>query len=200
MEAIKTALEQYSDGTSYSISVDQLRQIVDAHTPKDKPKRAPSAFLLWKSENKDFILSKIDNNGRGVLAQKAGELWKELSDEDKAPYNERAEIAKQKYFEEMEEYKATVVVTKPKSSRGRPRLSSEEKAERKKKREEKKKESTPCPVPKENENDYEEVEINCEEFFYEGKEYLIDTNNGDILDTESEEVIGKKVGDKVVFN
>jgi len=41
--------------------------------------------------------------------------------------------------------------------------------------------------------------VKVEEFTYDGKEYLLDSNSGELFDIETEDIIGKKVGDKVVL-
>jgi len=42
----------------------------------------------------------------GDIAKKLGEMWKELSDADKEPYNKMAEQDKERYAKEMEAYNA----------------------------------------------------------------------------------------------
>jgi len=210
METIRQKLEEYTSDGVCNITGDQLRRILSENIPKTKPKRGASGFLIWKSDNKEFIMSKIEVNGRGVHASKAGELWNQLSEDDKAPYLERADIDKQRYLKEMEDFKEVNIVSRPVKSRGRPKLSDEEKIERKKVREAKN--SKPKDVVDSDYSDddnnisnepvniqVEEVEVNVEEFYYNGKEYLLDTNTGDVYDVETEDIVGKKTGDNVKF-
>ena len=217
MNVVKGELEKFMDGDNYSISPEDLKSIIQRNIPMEKPKRAPSAFLLWKADNKELIKSQIPegSNGRGVMASKAGEIWSQLNDVDKQNYIDKSSALKETYLEEMKKYKEVVVIEKPKGKRGRPSLSEEEKALRKAEREEKKKAS----VSSSNDNDLDEVEksekveiasvqnvenveevdVNVEDFTYEGKDYLLDSNSGDLYDIETEEIVGKKTGTKIIL-
>lgn len=212
MNVVKDELAKFMDGDNYSISPEELKNIIQRNIPMEKPKRAPSAFLLWKSDNKELIKSKIPegSNGRGVMASKAGEIWAQLSDVDKQSYIEKSTALKETYLEEMKKYKEVVVIEKPKGKRGRPSLSEEEKAQRKAQREEKKKSASVSSEEVENSEkveaqsiqsveNVEDVDVNVEDFTYEGKDYLLDSNSGDLYDIETEEVVGKKTGTKVIL-
>ncbi|XP_061390564.1 FACT complex subunit Ssrp1-like [Musca vetustissima] len=69
----------------------------------NKPKRATTAFMLWLNDTREQI--KNDNPGIKVteIAKKAGELWKELK--DKSKWEELAAKDKQRYIDEMKDYK-----------------------------------------------------------------------------------------------
>ena len=85
MSNVKGELKQYMSNGNYSLTPDQLRDILSRNIPMEKPKRAPSAFLLWKSDNKEMIKAQIPegSNGRGVMASKGGEIWGQLLDSEK---------------------------------------------------------------------------------------------------------------------
>lgn len=72
---------------------------------ENKPKRAPSAYMLWFNENREKI--KTDNPGISFtdIAKKGGELWKNL--DDKSEWDKRAAKMKEEYLEAMSEYKAS---------------------------------------------------------------------------------------------
>ncbi|XP_053964664.1 FACT complex subunit Ssrp1 [Anastrepha ludens] len=74
-------------------------------TKKDanKPKRATTAFMLWLNDSREQI--KKDNPGIKVteIAKKAGEMWKELK--DKSKWDELAAKDRQRYQDEMKDYK-----------------------------------------------------------------------------------------------
>jgi hypothetical protein len=212
IQKVTDALNQFSDGTHYRMGIEDLRNIINENPVREKPKRAPSAFFLWKSDNKEFIMSKIEKNGKGVMASKAGELWKLMDDSDKEPYIEKANEMKDEYMRLIKDFRTDVVVSSiKKSGRGRPKLSDEEKAARKKARVNSKKNQS-NETDESNMQDHSvessevsnadvvEVEVNVEEFNYQGKSYLLDTNSGDIYDVETEEIIGLKKGEKVTFN
>uniref|UniRef100_A0A0V0G502 FACT complex subunit SSRP1 n=1 Tax=Triatoma dimidiata TaxID=72491 RepID=A0A0V0G502_TRIDM len=71
----------------------------------NKPKRAPTAYMLWLNENREKI--KQDNPGISFtdIAKKGGELWKKL--DDKSEWERKAAKMKDEYMEAMNEYKAT---------------------------------------------------------------------------------------------
>ena len=54
----------------------------------NKPKRPPTAYLLWMSENREALKEKFPGLVMTELSKKGGELWKELSvDEKEVFYN-----------------------------------------------------------------------------------------------------------------
>ncbi|XP_023173504.1 FACT complex subunit Ssrp1 [Drosophila hydei] len=68
-----------------------------------KPKRPTTAFMLWLNDTREQI--KRDNPGIKVteIAKKGGEMWKELK--DKSKWEELASKDKQRYQDEMRNYK-----------------------------------------------------------------------------------------------
>jgi hypothetical protein len=204
MEVIKTALEQYNVDGEYKLPIDTFKDILTRNFPKEKPKRALSAFMIWKSKNKDYIKSKVTETGRGVIASKAGEIWNSLDDEEKRPYMEESARLREDYISQMDRYREEVVISKPPSPRkksGRPKLTDEEKAA--------KKANTRSPNvldtdDSDNANtatgaDDADEEINVDDFTYDGVDYLIDINSGDIYDPTTEEIVGKKSGNNVTI-
>ncbi|XP_075168191.1 structure specific recognition protein [Haematobia irritans] len=71
----------------------------------NKPKRATTAFMLWLNDTREQI--KNENPGIKVteIAKKGGEMWKELK--DKSKWEEKAAKDKQRYLDEMKDYKPT---------------------------------------------------------------------------------------------
>ncbi|XP_033153626.1 FACT complex subunit Ssrp1 [Drosophila mauritiana] len=68
-----------------------------------KPKRATTAFMLWLNDTRESI--KRENPGIKVteIAKKGGEMWKELK--DKSKWEDAAAKDKQRYHDEMRNYK-----------------------------------------------------------------------------------------------
>lgn len=89
----------------------------------NKPKRPPTAFMLWLNSARDGI--KADNPGIAVteIAKKGGEMWRELK--DKSEWEAKAAKAKKEYMASMKEYEA--------SGGGKTKEVKEKKTERKKK-------------------------------------------------------------------
>jgi len=71
----------------------------------NKPKRPPTAFMLWLNNARDSI--KADNPGIAVteIAKKGGEMWRELK--DKSEWEAKAAKAKKEYAASMKEYEAS---------------------------------------------------------------------------------------------
>lgn len=93
----------------------------------NKPKRPPTAFMLWLNNARESI--KSENPGIAVteIAKKAGEMWRELK--DKFEWEAKAAKAKKEYAASMKEYEA---------SGGGKSKEKKEKTEMKKKKETKK--------------------------------------------------------------
>ncbi|XP_018339177.1 PREDICTED: FACT complex subunit Ssrp1 [Trachymyrmex septentrionalis] len=72
---------------------------------ENKPKRPPSAFMLWLNSARDSI--KADNPGLSItdIAKKGGEMWRELK--DKSEWEAKAAKAKKDYIASMKEYQTS---------------------------------------------------------------------------------------------
>jgi len=77
----------------------------------NKPKRAQSAYFLWLADFRQRMRGKFAENKD--LLRAAGEDWKSLNDEEKGPYEKKAEIERKRYAHEMSEYNANGVQNKP---------------------------------------------------------------------------------------
>ncbi|XP_011883012.1 PREDICTED: FACT complex subunit Ssrp1 [Vollenhovia emeryi] len=71
----------------------------------NKPKRPPTAFMLWLNSSRDKI--KANNPGIAVteIAKMGGEMWRELK--DKSEWEAKAAKAKKEYAASMKEYEAS---------------------------------------------------------------------------------------------
>lgn len=80
------------------------------------PKRAPSAYMLWlnekRAEIKDELLSTNPDAKITDVTKRAGEVWKELSEDEKAPFQEKSEELRAAYHEAMKAYKPDHTVAK----------------------------------------------------------------------------------------
>lgn len=73
------------------------------------PKRPTSAYMIWLNESRKSISEEHCSHLTGkekvtATTRKAGELWREMSDEDKSPYKEKFVVAQQKYAAEKADY------------------------------------------------------------------------------------------------
>ena len=69
------------------------------------PKKPQTAFFLWLSENRESIKEANPEATLGQISKIGGEKWRELSDDDKQPYEEKYKSAKEDYDEAMKSYK-----------------------------------------------------------------------------------------------
>ena len=73
------------------------------------PKRALSAFLFFSNAKRAEVTAELkaanpDLKGVAEVGKRLGEMWKELSDEAKQPYNEQAAADKERYEREQAAY------------------------------------------------------------------------------------------------
>merc|ERR1719433_1572720 len=72
-----------------------------------QPKRAMSAYFLWMNENRNKIKSELPSDaGIGDIAKAAGEKWKNMTEDDKSEWTEKAAEDKKRYEKEMEKWKS----------------------------------------------------------------------------------------------
>jgi len=77
------------------------------------PKRPPTAYSLFVAAKRNCISEELGTKDRLKVSERASELWKETSQEDKAPFESQAEDAKQEYLKAKEEYDKTRPVKAP---------------------------------------------------------------------------------------
>ncbi|XP_019187949.1 PREDICTED: HMG1/2-like protein isoform X2 [Ipomoea nil] len=71
----------------------------------NKPKRPPSAFLLFMEVfREEYRKQHPDNKRVGVVGKAAGDKWRSMTEEEKAPYIDKAEERKEEYGKKMTAY------------------------------------------------------------------------------------------------
>ncbi|XP_010548222.1 PREDICTED: high mobility group B protein 4-like [Tarenaya hassleriana] len=71
----------------------------------NKPKRPPSAFFVFLEEFRpEFNKANPKIKSVAAVGKAAGDKWKSMSEEDKAPYVSKAESRKSEYVKNMEQY------------------------------------------------------------------------------------------------
>ena len=63
-----------------------------------------SAYMFFSNDKRSEIVEADPTLKFGEIATKISAMWKEISDEDKAPYEEKAAADKARYLKEMETY------------------------------------------------------------------------------------------------
>ncbi|KAG5623177.1 hypothetical protein H5410_008395 [Solanum commersonii] len=83
----------------------ESKKAKNAAKDPNKPKRPPSAFFVFMEEFRKTYKEKHPNNKSVAVVGKAGgDKWKQLSDEEKAPYQAKAEKRKAEYQKNMDAY------------------------------------------------------------------------------------------------
>lgn len=72
---------------------------------KDAPKKPCSAFVWFSKEQRPIIKKKNMNASFGDMGRLIGAAWQKLGEEDRKPYQKKAEEDKIRYGEEMKNYK-----------------------------------------------------------------------------------------------
>jgi hypothetical protein len=96
----------------------QVKQRKNKRKQKDPnaPKRAASAYMLWLNENRSSIKDELLTSNPSAkitdVTKRAGELWKELDDAEKTPFQEKSEELRAAYHEAMKAYKPDHTVAK----------------------------------------------------------------------------------------
>ena len=116
--------EHMVDGQITGLPSDQLAQILGLATSSSKttkkktkksrdpskPKRPQSSYFLWLADNRETIGQELEDKElkgkekQQSVLKKAGELWKQVSEEDKTPYMESFKKEQERYQGEMSEY------------------------------------------------------------------------------------------------
>ncbi|DBA04144.1 TPA: hypothetical protein N0F65_004252 [Lagenidium giganteum] len=71
---------------------------------KNAPKRALSAFMFFSNDIRDTVKREMPELEFLQISSEIGRRWKELSEEDRKPYDELADADKRRYAEEKEDY------------------------------------------------------------------------------------------------
>jgi len=68
------------------------------------PKKPQTAFFVYLREQRQVVKDKNPTMKPKELVSELGRLWKEMSDEDKKEFKDKAELEKTKYKEEVKKY------------------------------------------------------------------------------------------------
>jgi|UniRef100_K3WX01 hypothetical protein len=84
---------------------------------KNAPKRALSAFMFFSNDIRDTVKREMPELEFLQISSEIGRRWKEISEEDRRPYDELAAADKKRYLEEKEDYVPDPSFESSKSSR-----------------------------------------------------------------------------------
>ncbi|XP_074565770.1 high mobility group B protein 13-like isoform X1 [Curcuma longa] len=99
----KTAMELLEQYLQFQQEVEKEGKKVRKEKDPLKPKQPMSAFFLFSKERRETLLQ--EKKTILEISKIAGEEWKNMTEEQKAPYEEIAKKLKENYNQEMEIYK-----------------------------------------------------------------------------------------------
>jgi len=73
--------------------------------PKEHIKRPMNAFMVWSRQKRKEISQEHPKMHNSEISKKLGVMWKELSDEDKTPYVEKAKSLRNQHQKDYPNYK-----------------------------------------------------------------------------------------------
>lgn len=71
-----------------------------------KPKKPKSGYMFFCDEHRASVMKKNKDAKMGDVSKLLGKMWKQLSNEEKEPYAQMNEEAKEEYTEAMKNYNA----------------------------------------------------------------------------------------------
>ena len=100
--------DSYGSPTTVKISkkgkkVKKIKKKIDPDAPF-KPKKSKNAFMLFTAANREQVKADNPDIKPTDISKKMGEMWADLSDEDKEPYVEEAEKLKAEYLQQKEKW------------------------------------------------------------------------------------------------
>ena len=127
-------LNEYSnDGKTIEIELPKLVEIltsINGGQSTPRLKRPQSGYFLWLNANRssikdeyfsDYVL-KPGERMVAVITKKAGSIWKDLDEDEKHPYLDKAKVLKAEWLEAKNQVSENyITVPKLKGKRGRPK-------------------------------------------------------------------------------
>jgi hypothetical protein len=192
----ESTFKEYLNSTNADLDEHFVSKRTNTKKPSSgKPKRPQSGYFLWLNENRGNIKDEYFGNYElktikakdgstrkekmvALVTKKAGKLWKEVSDDIKQPFLDRAEELKQEYKVALDNWKSSGesnVEAKPKKKRGRPKKNVEV-----------------------EEDDSAEV-VKVKKIDYNGIDYLLDESNNDVYNM-NQDLVGKFECNDIIFS
>ncbi|GMY30496.1 high mobility group B protein 6-like [Fagus crenata] len=99
----KTAMELLEQYLQFKQEAEKENKKTKKEKDPLKPKKPMSAFFLFTNERRTALVA--ENKSCLEVAKITGEEWKNMTEEQKGPYEEMAKKNKEKHLQEMEAYK-----------------------------------------------------------------------------------------------
>jgi len=88
----------------------------------DAPKSSVNSYIIFSRENREQVKKENPDIKSTDITKKLAEMWKELDEEDKKEYKEKADLDKKRYEEELENYEPKDGFKNPKKSPKKEKL------------------------------------------------------------------------------
>ena len=106
-DALLEFAEKFSDSNKIIIPKENFGNIEnlikETFIERQKPKKAPNAFLLFKNHVRDSM-NEDELKGRGALARIAKEKWDNMDDSEREPFVREYSTLKQRQDHELKDY------------------------------------------------------------------------------------------------
>lgn len=82
---------------------------IKKYRDKKHPKKPKSGYMIYGDENRDRIRKSLPKDTKfKEVVRKIADEWNKLSDDDKKPYQKKAELDKERYEDELNKYKSEI--------------------------------------------------------------------------------------------
>lgn len=122
----------------------------EKNRPKDCPRKAPTDFFLFRGDHQEKVRAENPGMKMPDIASLMGARWRALTDEQKAPYIERARAAHAEYKVAMTKYKAKKAIEDAAEALAKKKKAAKKEAQEDdtEDEEEEEEEEAPPPSPK----------------------------------------------------
>jgi len=73
----------------------------------NRPKQPPSSYFMFANEVRAELVAELGKSNLGLIGKKTGQMWRELSEENKQKYITEAKKQREVFKEKMVAYKAS---------------------------------------------------------------------------------------------
>jgi len=128
----------------------------------DKPKKALTAYVLYCGSKRPELMKENPEMKFVDVGRELGKLWKELGDDDRAPFIAEAEERKKQYDVDIKKYKEEHPDSSDEDKRSKKRRKTSKKHDSKKKGKKPKKRDPKAPKRAQNAYHYYQLEMKAE--------------------------------------
>eukprot|EP01084_Bolivina_argentea_P035197 65292_1 len=108
-ESTNTSTISHSNSSSNTNNKRKSKSSKSSKKPKDrnKPKKPLSSYFLFANDTRDSFKQKHPNKTMPQLSKLISAKWKQMSTDEKKPYNDKAQILRDKHKQKIIEYQKT---------------------------------------------------------------------------------------------